>query len=46
MSAAYGEPILDCLGDVSNLDRVTVQVHARNRPLTDTQLEALAGGGW
>ena len=42
MSAAYGEPILDCLGDVSDLDRVTVQVHARNRPLTSTQLEALA----
>lgn len=42
MSAAYGEPILDCLGDVSNLDRVTVQVHNRNRPLTSAQLEALA----
>ena len=42
MSAADGEQILDCLGDVSNLDRVTVQVHNRNRPMTSAQLEALA----
>lgn len=41
-SAAYGEPILDCLGDVSDLERVTVQVHARNRPMTSAQLESLA----
>lgn len=39
---AQAEPILDCLGDVSELERVTVQTNARNRPMSDAQLEALA----
>lgn len=36
------EPILDCLGDVADLDHVTVQVGNRNRPMTAAQIEALA----
>ena len=39
---ARAEPILGCLGDVSELERVTVQTNARNRPMTAAQLEALA----
>lgn len=36
------EPILDCLGDVSELEHVTIQTGNRNRPLTDAQLQAIA----
>lgn len=36
------EPILDCLGDVAELEQVTIQTGNRNRPLTDAQLEAIA----
>lgn len=39
---ARAEPILDCLGDVAELERVTVQVNNRNRPMTDAQLQAIA----
>ena len=39
---SQAEPILDCLGDVADLEQVTIQTGNRNRPLTDAQLEAIA----